>query len=500
MSEPHSRLASADRNNDLRSLIALFYPGPKMSSMNRYFGKLRWKLTLSYMLVTVGALLVVQLVIVGGGAFLFDWVLVRSGVLSQISQQIAAESYIPGLKPYLATTPPNREGIELWLHQFDARTTDENDPFTIMVLDAEGSLLAASPNRQEIPADLTSIVAAARQGEDDPAQLVWRDEAGNQLWMATPVSVDANIAGVLIQTVALPRSSFALLGEVIPVLGISLIVVTVLAGIVGAVFGGLTARGLVNRLEHLTAVTDGWSRGDFTILAADRSPDELGQLAQRLNRMAEQIQHLLATRQQLAVLEERNRLARDLHDSAKQQAFALAAQLGAARALLAQKDTAAAARIDEAERLAYDLRQELTNLVHQLRPVDLAVKGLADALNDYAQDWSRRNGIPVAVETEGRLALSGEAEETFFRIAQEALANVARHSGAQHVALTVQETPKQWIMSIGDDGRGFNVTTAQRGVGLDSMGERSQAINADLQVTSQPGAGTTVTVRCPREG
>jgi two-component system, NarL family, sensor histidine kinase LiaS len=457
--------------------------------------KLRWKLTLSYTVVTVGALLVVQLVLVGGGAFLSDWLLVRSGVLVQISQQIAEESYIPSLRPYLTTSPANREGIELWLRQFEVRTASEDDPLTMMVFDAAGTLLVTAPGQEGIRAELEPLIAAALRGEDDRSQLVWRDEAERQLWLATPVQTDGSIAGLLIQTVALPQSSFALFGEVLPILGISLIVVTVLAGIVGAVFGGLTARGLVNRLDNLTAVTAAWSRGDFTVFAVDRSMDELGQLAQRLNRMAEQIQHLLATRQQLAILEERNRLARDLHDSAKQQAFGVAAQLGAARALLSPENAAVAARIDDAERLAYDLRQELTNLVHQLRPVDLTMKGLCAALDDYARAWSQRNGIAVDIETESGLRFPAEIEEAFFRIAQEALANVARHSDAQQVKIRLNETPAHLIMQIGDDGRGFDPATVRRGVGLDSMIERSRSIHADLQLRSQGEPGTTITVR-----
>ena len=87
-------------------------------SIRHRLGQLRWKLTLSYTLVTVGALLFVELVLLGGGAFLFDWLLVRSGLLAQISQQIARESYAPALHPYLAQSPPNAAGVDLWLQQF----------------------------------------------------------------------------------------------------------------------------------------------------------------------------------------------------------------------------------------------------------------------------------------------------------------------------------------------------------------------------------------------
>ncbi len=208
----------------------------------------------------------------------------------------------------------------------------------------------------------------------------------------------------------------------------------------------------------------------------------------------------MATRQQLAVLEERNRLARDLHDSAKQQAFAVAAQLGAARSLLGMDSDRAAARIDEAERLAYDLRQELTNLVHQLRPVDLNMKGLSSALDEYVRAWSQRNGIVVDIDTGAGLRLPAKVEESFFRVAQEALANVARHSGAQRVEIRLSEGPTALVMQSSDDGCGFDTATVEHGVGLDSMAERSRSIHADLSIESQPGQGTTVTVRYDLKG
>ena len=95
-------------------------------------------------------------------------------------------------------------------------------------------------------------------------------------------------------------------------------------------FGSLTAKRMVDRLKHLEQAANAWSRGDFSVFIDDPTGDEISQLAHHLNNMAEQLQDLLKRRQAMAISEERNRLARDLHDSAKQQALAASFQLGTA--------------------------------------------------------------------------------------------------------------------------------------------------------------------------
>ena len=125
-----------------------------------------------------------------------------------------------------------------------------------------------------------------------------------------------------------------------------------------------------------------------------------------------------------------------LHDSVKQQSFAAAAQISAAKTLLKRNPEAAETHIQEAERLTYDLRQELTNLIQELRPAALEGKGLARAVREYAADWSQQNGIPLDVRVQGERALSLEIEQAVYRMVQEALSNIARHSQASSVART----------------------------------------------------------------
>jgi NarL family two-component system sensor histidine kinase LiaS len=213
--------------------------------------------------------------------------------------------------------------------------------------------------------------------------------------------------------------------------------------------------------------------------------------------MARQLEQLLDTRRELAVVEERNRLARDLHDSAKQQAFAAAAQVSAARALLKPDPEAAETHIEEAERLIYDLRQELTSLIQELRPAALENKGLAPAVRDYAADWSRQNGITAEVIVRGERSLPLDSEQTLYRIMQEALANVARHSEAGKVEISLLYSKKEISLTVTDDGHGYGTDDKGRGFGLSSMQDRAQGAGGQLTVETILEKGTTVSCTLP---
>jgi len=182
--------------------------------------------------------------------------------------------------------------------------------------------------------------------------------------------VEIFVLGVMIFTGTLFRLERSF-GQVPALLSGSILLFTCAAATVGTIFGLVTARGLTRRLQVVTQTADAWSRGDFSTAIPDRSNDELGRLAQRLNRISQQLENHLHTRQELAALEERNRLARDLHDGVKQQVFAAAMQIGAARELLSDDPAGSEDRLVEAEQLARQAQQELSTLIRELRPADL---------------------------------------------------------------------------------------------------------------------------------
>ena len=207
--------------------------------------------------------------------------------------------------------------------------------------------------------------------------------------------------------------------------------------------------------------------------------------------------------QELAVVEERNRLARDLHDSVKQQVFAISMQLSAARTALSQNDKAYSSVV-EAERLAQQAGAELTTLISALRPPALERKSLTDAVKEYVSEWSRQNNVSYETNIDSTISISQPTEQALFRVLQEALANVARHSRASQVLITLKSENGDVSLIIDDNGIGYDAAQVTKGIGLDSMGERLAAVNGTLQVSSlreaspqdqSQGTRVTATVR-----
>ncbi len=277
----------------------------------------------------------------------------------------------------------------------------------------------------------------------------------------------------------------------------SLLFITGLAGIFGIIFGFLTARFLTARLDRVTTSARGWSQGNFTVLVDDNSKDELAELSHTLNNMAVQMDNLLDERQEISIMEERNRLARELHDSVKQQAFAASAQLAAAHSLYSQDPEGAAKNLFEAERLVDDVRRELTNLIHELRPAALKGEGLVKAARQLAAEMENMLSIPILVRVQGERTIPLEIEQTLFRILQGALSNIARHSFAKTVEIHLNYGRSQIMASIADDGVGFHPADQSYGIGLKSIQERVDLIDGSMEIISQPGAGTTLIIRAP---
>jgi NarL family two-component system sensor histidine kinase LiaS len=213
--------------------------------------------------------------------------------------------------------------------------------------------------------------------------------------------------------------------------------------------------------------------------------------------MAEQLQTLVATRQELAKLEERNRLARDLHDSVKQQLFAISMQLASARTLV-HDQAPVDGLLAHAESLTQAAQQEVTATIHALRPAALHEVGLVEALRAYVAEWSQQYQIAAEVHGRGQRELPLVVEQVLFRVAQEALANIARHSQATQVTIQVIAEQHTVTLSITDDGRGFRPqAVTQQGIGLQSMRERVASSGGTLAIESRPGEGSRITAHMP---
>jgi signal transduction histidine kinase len=202
-------------------------------------------------------------------------------------------------------------------------------------------------------------------------------------------------------------------------------------------------------------------------------------------------------RRQFAVLEERRRLARELHDSVTQSLFSMSLLAQVLPELWEMDRGEATAALHQIRDLTRGALAEMRALLFELRPAALGEQDIASALSEHVALFERRTGIAVAVTAEGSGRIPGPVEQALFRIAQEALANVARHAHARQVRLTLGLGPPTRL-EIADDGAGFEPAEvgAER-FGLVSMRERAGAIGAQLSIRSSVGQGTSIVVEWP---
>ena len=478
------------------------------------FQQLRWKLTLSYTAVTIGALLTVELILLVSTAIVLS-MLLNSGVIQTEIITAVSTGYMPPLQFLLSQTPPDQDAITDWLDQVST-VAGSTLPLTfnatdqLFIVGHDGVLLGSSPQdllgsgtighpvNMEVLPGLAAPLQAALGGEEDVDTLYNLPGTNESVIIAIPIWDEAHegLLGVLVGVGEAPTVR-SVLSTIIPIIGISFFIFTLIAGIAGAVYGSVAARGLSARLDRLSKGTLAWSQGDFTQLVEDTLGDEIGQLAYHLNQMAGQLDQLMETQRELDVVDERNRLARELHDSAKQQAFAAAAQVSAGKAQLPHNPEKAAQHIEEAEQLIFDLRQELTSLIQKLRPAALQDKGLFHAVQQLGGDWARQNGITFEVRTQGERQLPLELEHTLFRIIQGALSNTARHSQASQVDVEMFYSSDAFSCSVRDDGIGFNVEEEADGFGLRAMRERAAKLGGTVAVKSTLGKGTQIEISFP---
>ena len=249
-------------------------------------------------------------------------------------------------------------------------------------------------------------------------------------------------------------------------------------------------RRVLTRVARIDAAAQAWARGDFAPHLADDSSDELGQLARDLNRMAADLKALFATRSQLATLEERRRLARDLHDTVKQKVFALSLQLAAARE--SGDPARLQLRLAEASALVEEIQRELSDQLRELREDAGAAEDLVPALQRRLEDFARRSGRAVDPELPEHLNLAPARTETLLRIVDESLANVWRHSEADRVSVSVRQQDRRLELTIADNGRGGARESAS-GMGLTNMRQRANSLpDAKFSIHSPEGGGTQV--------
>ncbi len=199
--------------------------------------------------------------------------------------------------------------------------------------------------------------------------------------------------------------------------------------------------------------------------------------------------------------EERNRLARDLHDSIKQQIFIIQTAAATAQARFNGDQAGAALAIEQVRSAARDAMTEMEVMMDQLRSVPLENAGLVDALRRQCEALGYRTGAQVSF-VPGTLppdkTLPPDAHQAILRVAQEASANIGRHARAKNVEVSLGEANKGVTLRIRDDGAGFNPAQSRGGMGIANMRSRARELGGSFHVNSRPGEGTTVTFSIPK--
>ena len=199
-----------------------------------------------------------------------------------------------------------------------------------------------------------------------------------------------------------------------------------------------------------------------------------------------------------AALEERQRLARELHDSVSQALYGIALNASAADELFEVAPERARGLLGDVLRLADAGLAEMRALIFELRPESLEHEGLVGALEKHAAAVRARHGLDVRLAVAGEPELAPRTKEALYRVAQEALHNAAKHARARTLELVLEVRDREVGLVVADDGRGFDPHGEFPGhLGLRSMRERAAAVGGTLEIQSAPGAGTRLSARVP---
>lgn len=494
---------------------------------------LRARMTISYVSVTVGTvfsfLLLVALASGAAMAFLPASDGVSNDFLTSIQRQaqtyslIAAyqaqgaaldprATFIPEQAHTIAVASQENQNTGVFTAPYIATTSPDPTAIAIALLVAPGGRLIASSYPARYPTGMSDSALTVAQAQVIEQALAGRASTGMESFSSATMGYAAEpvwsrdhkpIGAIFLQIPGPVRESIlSRLWSALSRVMLLLLVVTP----IGVLFGWIATRGIVSRLQRLAMATGKFAAGDYTQRVLEGQPDEIGQLERQFNQMAEQLVDNTARRQQLAAqnarLEERSRISRELHDAVSQDLFSLrmladglhqAAETGS-------MSTDLRPQITLLEQTTGSMTREMRALLLELRPTELENLDLAGALRKLASAYSARLGIAVTANAQP-ITLDIKTEHALLRIAQEALANAARHSGATMISLDLSSVESSVTLTITDNGVGFATETGadHHGLGLRIMRERAEELHGTFDVASALGQGARISVTLPRE-
>jgi signal transduction histidine kinase len=277
--------------------------------------------------------------------------------------------------------------------------------------------------------------------------------------------------------------------------GTLIISIWLILSLIGTALIFFLIRSFTRPIKKLTRTAQNIARtGNLKRTGLEWRSDEIGQLSLAFDQMIDRLEKSEGRLVQAAT-EERNRLARDLHDAVSQTLFSASLIAEVLPMLWERSPAEGRKRLEEVRQLTRGALAEMRTLLLELRPAALAEAELAPLLKQLAESISGRSRIPVNLTIEGECNLPPDVKIAFYRIAQEALNNVSKHSGAKQAVVSLECTPEKVELSVIDNGQGFDVAAnSNKSLGMGIIHERASEIGASLSIQSQIGSGTEVTV------
>ncbi|WP_053070382.1 histidine kinase [Alkalihalobacillus pseudalcaliphilus] len=282
--------------------------------------------------------------------------------------------------------------------------------------------------------------------------------------------------------------------------------------IVGGIGGFIQADGIKKRIDLLLDGAVRYARGSFSHRMDVQGDDEISELTEQMNDMASHIEEQVASLQRLsqervqlqdtikktAVTEERQRLARDLHDAVSQQLFAISMMMAAIKQSTIHLDESLQKQVQLVESMANAAQAEMRALLLHLRPAHLEGKDLKEGLEQLFIELKQKQKLEVISEIRLVDKLPKAIEEQLFRLTQEALSNILRHAQADKIEFHIREVNQELKVKIIDNGIGFNLSEVNQGsYGLQTMKERMNEIGGTLHIITVPEKGTQIEVKIP---
>jgi signal transduction histidine kinase len=283
------------------------------------------------------------------------------------------------------------------------------------------------------------------------------------------------------------------------------------------VFSGKTAFRWIGCLALVVAVLllygQGWSSGlplavsntvavfvvgAFVVLIrrTEAAHRESQRLLSELEKAHRQLQIYTAQAEELAVVKDRNRLARDLHDSVSQTIFSIRLTADALRVLQQRDPSQVSPQLDKLQELAQSALDKMRSMLHELRPSVVAEHGLIPALRHHVTLMERQHGFKVALDILGAPRLTEEEAEQIYHVIEEALNNVLKHADTDQANVSVRTENNRVTVKVTDNGRGFSRgdIDKEKNLGLAGMRERLESVGGSLVIDSTPGEGTCITI------